>query len=81
MAQATAEKLQALLDNSGINVVKINIEESRPPTGKAAYDDVIKPEDLERLVKRLRPIQMALFQKRVVRLRDWRERPKHTDHR
>ena len=54
MAQATAEKLQALLDmyGSGINVVKINIEESRPPTEvKAAYDDVIKArEDLERLV-------------------------------
>ena len=37
---------------SGINVVKINIEESRPPTEvKAAYDDVIRArEDLERLV-------------------------------
>ena len=37
---------------SGINVVKINIEEARPPTEvKAAYDDVIKArEDLERLV-------------------------------
>ena len=54
VAQGTAEKLQTLLDmyGSGINVVKINIEESRPPTEvKAAYDDVIKArEDLERLV-------------------------------
>jgi membrane protease subunit HflK len=54
VAVGTAEKLQALLDiyNSGINVVKINIEEARPPTEvKAAYDDVIKArEDLERLV-------------------------------
>ena len=54
VAVSTAEKLQDLLDvyNSGINVVKINIEEARPPTEvKAAYDDVIKArEDLERLV-------------------------------
>lgn len=54
VALGTAEKLQALLDiyGSGINVVKVNIEESRPPTEvKAAYDDVIKArEDLERLV-------------------------------
>ena len=54
VALGTAEKLQILLDmyGSGINVVKINIEESRPPTEvKAAYDDVIKArEDLERLV-------------------------------
>ncbi|MBT4833217.1 MAG: FtsH protease activity modulator HflK [Porticoccaceae bacterium] len=54
VAVGTAEKLQVLLDmyNSGINVVKINIEEARPPTEvKAAYDDVIKArEDLERLV-------------------------------
>ncbi|MDA9232061.1 FtsH protease activity modulator HflK [Porticoccaceae bacterium] len=54
VAQGTAEKLQELLTlyGSGINVVKINIEEARPPTEvKAAYDDVIKArEDLERLV-------------------------------
>jgi len=54
VALDTAEKLQNLLDmyGSGINVVKINIEESRPPSEvKAAYDDVIKArEDLERLV-------------------------------
>ena len=54
VALGTAEKLQELLTNygSGINVVKINIEEARPPTEvKAAYDDVIKArEDLERLV-------------------------------
>ncbi len=54
VALGTAEKLQNLLDiyGSGINVVKINIEESRPPTEvKAAYDDVIRArEDLERLV-------------------------------
>ncbi|MDG2501684.1 MAG: FtsH protease activity modulator HflK [Porticoccaceae bacterium] len=54
VAVSTAQKLQDLLDvyNSGINVVKINIEEARPPTEvKAAYDDVIKArEDLERLV-------------------------------
>jgi modulator of FtsH protease HflK len=50
----TAEKLQSYLNiyGSGINVVKINIEEARPPTEvKSAYDDVIKArEDLERLV-------------------------------
>ncbi len=54
VASGTAQKLQDLLDiyGSGINVVKINIEEARPPTEvKAAYDDVIKArEDLERLV-------------------------------
>ena len=54
VAIGTADKLQNLLDiyGSGINVVKINIEESRPPTEvKAAYDDVIRArEDLERLV-------------------------------
>ncbi|MDP6197601.1 MAG: FtsH protease activity modulator HflK [Porticoccaceae bacterium] len=54
VAEGTAQKLQDLLDvyGSGINVVKINIEEARPPTEvKAAYDDVIKArEDLERLV-------------------------------
>lgn len=54
VALDTAEKLQILLDmyGSGINVVKINIKESRPPTEvKAAYDDVIRArEDLERLV-------------------------------
>jgi membrane protease subunit HflK len=54
VALGTAEKLQELLPTygSGINVVKINIEEARPPTEvKAAYDDVIKArEDLERLV-------------------------------
>jgi len=54
VALDTAEKLQILLNmyGSGINVVKINIEESRPPSEvKAAYDDVIKArEDLERRV-------------------------------
>ena len=54
VAIATAEKLQNLLDlySSGINIVKINIEDARPPNEvKAAYDDVIKArEDLERLV-------------------------------
>ena len=54
VAVGTAEKLQDLLNvyTSGINVVKINIEEARPPTEvRAAYDDVIKArEDLERLV-------------------------------
>ena len=54
VAVSTAEKLQDLLNvyTSGINVVKINIEEARPPTEvRAAYDDVIKArEDLERLV-------------------------------
>jgi|TARA_B110000967_G_scaffold29711_1_gene27925 membrane protease subunit HflK len=54
IAISTAEKLQTLLNNyrSGINVVKINIEEARPPNEvKSAYDDVIKArEDLERLV-------------------------------
>ena len=54
VALGTADKLQNLLDiyGSGINVVKINIEESRPTSEvKAAYDDVIRArEDLERLV-------------------------------
>jgi membrane protease subunit HflK len=54
IALSTAEKLQEYLNiyRSGINVVKINIEEARPPTEvKSAYDDVIKArEDLERLV-------------------------------
>jgi membrane protease subunit HflK len=54
IAISTADKLQILLNNykSGINVVKINIEEARPPNEvKSAYDDVIKArEDLERLV-------------------------------
>ena len=54
VANATEVKLQDLLDlySSGINIVKINIEDARPPNEvKAAYDDVIKArEDLERLV-------------------------------
>jgi membrane protease subunit HflK len=54
VAISTAAKLQDLLDlySSGINVVKINIEDAKPPNEvKAAYDDVIKArEDLERLV-------------------------------
>lgn len=47
-------RLQSYLDmyGTGINVVKINIQEARPPNEvKAAYDDVIKArEDQERLV-------------------------------
>jgi membrane protease subunit HflK len=47
-------RLQKYLDNygSGINVVKINIQEAKPPIEvKEAYDDVIKArEDQERLV-------------------------------
>ena len=54
IALATEEKLQNLLNlySSGINVVKINIEDAKPPNEvKAAYDDVIEArEDLERLV-------------------------------
>jgi len=54
VAIATADKLQDLLDlySSGIRIIKINIEDARPPNEvKAAYDDVIKArEDLERLV-------------------------------
>ena len=54
VALGTKDRLQQYLDiyGSGINVVKINIEEARPPSEvKAAYDDVIKArEDLERLV-------------------------------
>ena len=54
IAVATAEKLQDYLNvyNSGINVVKINIEEARPPTQvQEAYDDVIEArEDLERYI-------------------------------
>lgn len=47
-------RLQTYLDSygTGINVVKINIQEARPPTEvKEAYDDVIKArEDQERLI-------------------------------
>jgi membrane protease subunit HflK len=54
VADGTTEKLQDLLDlySSGINIVKINIEDARPPNEvRAAYDDVIEArEDLERLV-------------------------------
>ncbi|MFW2421502.1 MAG: FtsH protease activity modulator HflK [Porticoccaceae bacterium] len=54
VAVGTKERLQEYLDiyGGGINVVKINIEEARPPSAvKAAYDDVIRArEDLERLV-------------------------------
>jgi|TARA_E500000178_G_C16976455_1_gene733572 membrane protease subunit HflK len=54
IAIATAEKLQDYLNvyDSGINVVKINIEEARPPTQvQEAYDDVIEArEDLERYI-------------------------------
>ena len=44
IAVATAQKLQDYLNvyDSGINVVKINIEQARPPTQvQEAYDDVI----------------------------------------
>jgi membrane protease subunit HflK len=54
VADGMTTKLQDLLDlySSGINIVKINIEDARPPNQvKAAYDDVIEArEDLERLV-------------------------------
>jgi len=54
VAVGTKERLQEYLNiyGGGINVVKINIEEARPPSAvKAAYDDVIRArEDLERLV-------------------------------
>ncbi|MEE8059553.1 MAG: FtsH protease activity modulator HflK [Pseudomonadales bacterium] len=47
-------RLQEYLDNygTGINVVKINIQEAKPPSEvKEAYDDVIKArEDQERLI-------------------------------
>lgn len=48
------ERLQTYLDNygTGIQVVKINIQEAKPPSEvKEAYDDVIKArEDQERLI-------------------------------
>lgn len=54
VALDTADRLQSYLNiyGSGINVVKINIEDARPPSEvKDAYDDVVKArEDLERLV-------------------------------
>lgn len=54
IAIATAQKLQDYLNvyDSGINVVKINIEQASPPTEvQAAYDDVIEArEDLERYI-------------------------------
>jgi membrane protease subunit HflK len=54
IAVGTAQKLQDYLNayDSGINVVKINLEQARPPTQvQAAYDDVIAArEDLERYV-------------------------------
>lgn len=51
---AVKARLQEYLDNygTGINVIKVNIQEAKPPTEvKAAYDDVIKArEDQERLI-------------------------------
>lgn len=48
------ERLQLYLDNyeTGINVVKINIQDAKPPSNvKEAYDDVIKArEDQERVI-------------------------------
>jgi len=48
------ERLQTYLDNyvTGINVVKINIQDAKPPSDvKSAYDDVIKArEDQERVI-------------------------------
>ncbi|MDY0070433.1 MAG: FtsH protease activity modulator HflK [Porticoccaceae bacterium] len=48
------ERVQSYLDNyeTGINVVKVNIQDAKPPSQvKAAYDDVIKArEDQERVV-------------------------------
>ena len=51
---AVKARLQEYLDNygAGIQVIKVNIQEAKPPTEvKAAYDDVIKArEDQERLI-------------------------------
>lgn len=48
------DRLQAYLDSygTGIQVVKVNIQEAKPPTEvKAAYDDLVKArEDRERLI-------------------------------
>lgn len=58
-------RLQTYLDNygSGINVVKINIQEAKPPTEvKEAYDDVIKArEDQERLVNEAQAYSNAII--------------------
>lgn len=54
LGDEVGQRLQQYLDNygSGIKVVKINIQEARPPTEvKAAYDDVIRArEDYERVI-------------------------------
>lgn len=59
------QRLQQYLDNygSGINVVKINIQEAKPPTEvKEAYDDVIKArEDQERLVNEAQAYANAII--------------------
>jgi membrane protease subunit HflK len=54
LGDEVAQRLQRYLDSygSGIKVVKINIQEARPPTEvKSAYDDVIRArEDYERAI-------------------------------
>lgn len=59
------QRLQTYLDNygSGINVVKINIQEAKPPSEvKEAYDDVIKArEDQERLVNEAQAYSNAII--------------------
>lgn len=54
LAVEVSQRLQSYLDNygTGIKVVKVNIQESRPPAEvKAAYDDVIRArEDYERVI-------------------------------
>ena len=54
LSVAVARRLQTYLDQygTGINIVKVNIQEAKPPSAvRAAYDDVVKArEDRERVI-------------------------------
>lgn len=54
LSVAVARRLQTYLDKygTGINIVKVNIQEAKPPSAvRAAYDDVVKArEDRERVI-------------------------------
>lgn len=54
LSVAVARRLQSYLDQyrTGINIVKVNVQEAKPPSAvRAAYDDVVKArEDRERVI-------------------------------
>lgn len=54
LSVVVAQRLQSYLDQygTGINIVKVNIQEAKPPSAvRAAYDDVVKArEDRERVI-------------------------------